>query len=81
MKIKTYNGQPVRTINAKDVDYLELELLDDTERIQTLRHQLESTTKNQNTSPQQIQQMNLEINRLCMNCIDIVISVSLHWFR
>jgi len=64
MKIKTYNGQPVRTINAKDVDYLELELLDDTERIQTLRYQLESITKNPNTSPQQIQQITLEIDRL-----------------
>ena len=64
MRIKTYNGQPVRTINAKDVDYLELELLDDTERIQTLRYQLESITKNQNTPPQQIQQITHEINRL-----------------
>lgn len=54
LRIKKYNGNPVRTVNAKDVDFLELELLDDTERIQTLEHRLETLKKNTTNQPSHI---------------------------
>ena len=65
LKVKTFNGHPVRTVNAKDVESLELELLDDTERIQTLEHRLQIIEQQQRpNTTQQAQNIKQELNHL-----------------
>lgn len=63
LKVKTFNGYPVRTVNVKDVESLHLELLDDTERIQTLLHRLQAIS-NHSRNNSQIQQIKNEIEHI-----------------
>jgi hypothetical protein len=61
VRTKLFHGRKIRTVNARDVEYIECEVIDNSSHIKALTHQLQLLRKNKKHNIQQIRTIRQQI--------------------
>ena len=61
VRTKLFHGRKIRTVNARDVEYIECEVIDNSSHIKALTHQLQLLCKNKKRNKQQIRTIRQQI--------------------